>query len=294
MKPRRTVLVIGLVGGGLVAGFGLKSVLADGIPATNPLYYAGTLTEGGTPVNGPRDITVNLWSAQTGGTMLCQTLATGQTMANVTNGRFRIALDPSCKTAINQNSGTWVEVIDSATSLGRAPIGAVPYAVEADRASGAAGALATQVVPTGAVMFFNLSSCPSGWSDLPAAQGRYVVGLDTGGTLAATVGSPLSDMENRAVGQHGHSISDPGHNHGGATGGVANWTGNTDPTFDFTSTGAACTRALMYGNPDGCYNSFSAHNHSIASSVTGVTVANAGAVAGTNAPYVEFRICQKN
>jgi hypothetical protein len=58
----------------------------------------------------------------------------------VTNGRFRIPLAASCKPAINANPNAYVEVIDGANSLGRAPIGAVPYAVEADHAVNATNA----------------------------------------------------------------------------------------------------------------------------------------------------------
>jgi hypothetical protein len=146
MNGRQAALGIGLAGFGLVVGFGLKTVLASGIPDTNPLYYAGTLTESGAPVSGTRDITVNLWSAPVGGTMLCQSLATGATPAQVTNGRFRIALDASCKTAINQNKNVSVEIYDGTTSLGRVAVGAVPYAVEADHAVSASTASNAPIV----------------------------------------------------------------------------------------------------------------------------------------------------
>ncbi len=58
----------------------------------------------------------------------------------VINGRFRIALDGSCKPAINANPDVYVELLDGTTSLGRSKIGAVPYAVEADHAVSAANA----------------------------------------------------------------------------------------------------------------------------------------------------------
>lgn len=115
--------------GGLL---GIRAVLADGIPSANPLYYSGTLSEGGQLVTGTRAITINLWpDGTTQGTPLCQTVTS---TAPIVSGRFRIPLVSSCKTAINQNNSAWVEVIDGATSLGRAPIGAVPYAVESDHA----------------------------------------------------------------------------------------------------------------------------------------------------------------
>jgi hypothetical protein len=158
MNRRRVLLMVGVAAGAMAAGFGLRSVLAVGIPDTNPLYYAGTLTESGQPVTGMRDITVNIWSAATGGTMLCQTAAAATTAAQVVNGRFRIALAAACKTALNQNNDTWVEVIDGITSLGRAPIGAVPYAVEADHAASATTVSALAAGPVaGGLMVFNPS-----------------------------------------------------------------------------------------------------------------------------------------
>jgi len=47
-------------------------------------------------------------------------------------------------------------------------------------------------IPSGAVIFFNLASCPQGWRELTSARGRYIVGLPAGGTLGATVGTALS------------------------------------------------------------------------------------------------------
>ena len=59
-------------------------------------------------------------------------------------------------------------------------------------------------VPSGAVMFFNLSSCPSGWTEMTDARGRAIVGLPARGTLAGTAGSELSDLENR---EHTHDVA---------------------------------------------------------------------------------------
>jgi hypothetical protein len=60
-------------------------------------------------------------------------------------------------------------------------------------------------IPTGAVMFFSLSGCPAGWSPYAAAQGRYVVGGSS--SIGSTVGTALSSLENRPVGQHTHTAS---------------------------------------------------------------------------------------
>jgi hypothetical protein len=131
MKRRRIAAAAGLTALGALGGFAVKA-LADGIPSPTPLSYSGTLTENGQLVNGTRAITINVWpDATTTGTPLCQTVAS---TANVVSGRFRVPLVSNCKSVINQNNNAYVEVIDGATSLGRALVGAVPYAVEADHA----------------------------------------------------------------------------------------------------------------------------------------------------------------
>jgi hypothetical protein len=132
MNARLTMMIpLATMAGGAVLGYAFH-VRADGIPDSNPLYYTGTLTESGQLVSGQRAITVNVWSdGTTPGAPLCQTVAS---TAQVVGGRFRIALSSSCKDAVNKDNNAWVEVIDGATSLGRAKIGAVPYAVEADHA----------------------------------------------------------------------------------------------------------------------------------------------------------------
>lgn len=127
-------------------------------------------------------------------------------------------------------------------------------------------------VPRGMVSFFNLAACPSGWTALVAAEGRYVVGKPAAGTLAGTVGTALTDLENRPVGQHNHTITDPGHNH---TFNGASSSGGASPT----------------ATPQGFLN-FSAV--ATANNSTGISINNAGAVAGTNAPYIQLLACQKN
>ncbi len=123
-------------------------------------------------------------------------------------------------------------------------------------------------VPSGFVGFFNLASCPNGWTELTSARGRYLVGLPSGGTLASTAGTALTNLENRAVGAHAHTVTDPGHSHTysssvGTSGASNGWTGQA--TSAQTSTG-----------------------------MTGITIGNAGSVAGTNAPYIQLLVCQKD
>jgi hypothetical protein len=128
-------------------------------------------------------------------------------------------------------------------------------------------------VPAGAVMFFNLPSCPQGWSELTTARGRYVVGLPSGGTLGAQLGTPLTNLENRPVGQHTHTISDPGHTHSINTG------NDNTVNNNCVQTGAnSCNQGPRNTNSAG----------------TGISIQNTGTTAGTNAPYIQLLVCQKS
>jgi hypothetical protein len=61
--------------------------------------------------------------------------------------------------------------------------------------SGAIDAKCLQTIPSGAVMFFDLASCPDGWTELTDARGRYIIGLQQGGTLKGTQGTALNNLE---------------------------------------------------------------------------------------------------
>jgi hypothetical protein len=147
------------------------------------------------------------------------------------------------------------------------------------------------LVPSGAVMFFNLETCPSGWHELQEAQGRYLVGLTDGGTLSATVGTALSDSEDRPVGLHTHGINDPGHSHSIYD------PGHTHGMGEVAVSGSA------HGDLNGAPNWLSLYTRSTYRSTTGisinsstsrVTVQDAGTVSGTNAPYLQLLVCEKD
>ncbi len=146
------------------------------------------------------------------------------------------------------------------------------------------------LVPSGAVMFFNLESCPSGWHELTEARGRYLVGLTDRGTLAGTVGTALSDLENRAVGKHTHDITDAGHSHG-----------VTDPGHSHNVHWLPLGGTRL-GDEDGdrflrFYNIHTGNAQigiSINDHTTDITIMDAGSVDGTNAPYIQFLVCVKD
>jgi hypothetical protein len=142
----------------------------------------------------------------------------------------------------------------------------------ADGGGGTAGAPGIDATaPAGAVMFFNLAACPTGWDELTTAQGRYIVGKNAGGTLNAPVGNALTGPENRATGQHTHPTVD--HTHSYTFAGFGSVT---------VQSGSGATAAPA---------------SSVTSGTTGpgtVTVNSpAGSVAGTNAPYIQLLACEK-
>jgi len=119
-------------------------------------------------------------------------------------------------------------------------------------------------VPQGTIAAFN-SVCPSGWTEFTSAQGRYIVGNPSGGTLAATVGTALTNSENRATGSHTHPIQDTAGNSLGTSG--AGGTATLEFTQDSTGDG------LLW---------------------SAVAPASPNNIAGTNAPYVQYLVCIKD
>lgn len=116
-------------------------------------------------------------------------------------------------------------------------------------------------VPTGGIVYFN-SACPSGWSEYTPLQGRYAVGVPSGGSVGTQVGTALTNAENRPAGQHSHGFNDYFYNQ---------------------TTGGYDTGATSMPYPTGSLTSISNNTDS-----------GTGLVAGTNAPYVQLRACSKD
>jgi hypothetical protein len=130
---RNRRIVVGLttliIGAGL--GYAVRSARAAGIPATKALSYSGTLEDSGGPVTGTHNVQVTLYDAATAGNQLCQAASAPIAIAS---GRFTVLLPDACTTAAGANQNIWVDVFVDGADTGRTPIGAVPYAVEANHA----------------------------------------------------------------------------------------------------------------------------------------------------------------
>ena len=143
------------------------------------------------------------------------------------------------------------------------------------------GSLLTGIsgIPAGLVSFFNLTSCPTGWTELTTARGMYIVGLPLSGTLAGSSGTALTNLESRPVGQHNHSASQGTHAH----------------SILVAGSGALGTRWVV-GNGGYTNSGWDLGQGELTSVVSSgpITIGNAGSVAGTNAPYIQLLACQKS
>jgi hypothetical protein len=210
-KPRVLVAAFGVMGALTAAAvLYVTRAGAGGIPATGALVYSGVLEDAnGAPITGSKEIRLDLYDAATAGMVQCTVT---QTVA-LANGHFQIPLPDTCTQAVQARPDLWIQVTVGGESLGRTKLGAVPYAVEAASASNAVGQLGTQIVPAGAVMAFDLTACPAGWTALADAQGRVIVGTAAGLARNAKVGADQVTLTAAQMPAHTHTVNDPGHAH---------------------------------------------------------------------------------
>jgi hypothetical protein len=124
---------------------------ATGVPAQQPLVYAGTLTDtDGKLLTGKKNFQLQLWDAASGGAVRC---ATDSTPLELAAGRFQITLPDTCTAAVRDSADLWCEILVDGASFGRLKLGAVAYALEAASAVEAKGALNDRigVLETGAL-----------------------------------------------------------------------------------------------------------------------------------------------
>jgi hypothetical protein len=152
MKNKRSVLVMSglavLVAAAFGSGYWASRARAAGVPASMAMTYSGVLTDaGGTPLTGSKMVLFQLYDVATGGTAQC---TVGPTALTLSAGAFQLPLPDTCASAVHSMPNLWAEVFVDNQTFGRSKLGAVPYALEADSASNAVGALAQAVakIPT--------------------------------------------------------------------------------------------------------------------------------------------------
>jgi hypothetical protein len=108
-------------------------VWAGGVPGDDALRYAGTLEGADGPLIGDHFIEVKFWHDAKSETEPAD-CTTGSKKIAVRNGHFSMPLPAACRDAVTRYPELFVEVSVGGASLGRAKLGAVPYALEAEHA----------------------------------------------------------------------------------------------------------------------------------------------------------------
>lgn len=195
---------------------------------------------------------------------------------NVVNGDRAYTVDTGKRW--NRTGGAWVlqtiEGVSDSIQTGTTVlnVGTITDGEYLKRDGGniVSAAVAGGGVPAGMIAAFN-AACPSGWTELTAARGRVIVGVPASGTLAATVGTALTDAQDKSVTptftgtpftdiiNHTHPVTDPGHTHvitelrdattGGVTTNIA-LTADTSSTIGTKVTGSRTT-GITTANPVG-------------------------------------------
>ena len=128
-------------------------------------------------------------------------------------------------------------------------------------------------LPAG-IIVFTAGACPATWTEYAAAQGFAVVGLVAGGTAAGTVGTALTNLQDKT---HSHTYTDVV-NHVHLQTAPTGQTGAQDSfTRDASTTGSSNT-ALSSANPTG----------GVATGTT-ATKATSDVIA-----YIQLRACSKD
>lgn len=124
--------MVGALASALVIGLALGVAVADRRTTAPPLVYAGTVLDGDAPVaDGDHDIGIALFADVSGGTALC-TIAPAAIATTL--GHFSLPVSAAeCGAAVQAEEELYVELSVDGTTLPRARIGAVPYAVRAER-----------------------------------------------------------------------------------------------------------------------------------------------------------------
>lgn len=267
----------------------------------NVMPVQGVLSDSSNmPLSGDQTVQFTIYDAATGG----NSLFAESHVLSLSNGTFTAQLGSVQTLDLSIFRGDvylGVKVGSDAEMTPRLKFGTVPFAAYAQECAS---------VPAGAVMFFNLASCPAGWTEFAALTGRVPVGAG-GGTLGATMGTALGNQGARTITEvpaHKHVINPPAtntstngaHNHGGATGG-----GNLG--VDLSNGGYSTSYvqgAASNGTPDLNRTApVDSHTHSITTDGSHYHSVDIdpfdSEITGTSAvdvtmPYVQLRACVKN
>ena len=230
MKLLRTVLL-------LLISFSSRAFAACSIPAGNEgdVLYSSTyhvmqycngsswIAMGSLPSPSYGTLTTNDFCiASNSTTIACNTASTG-------TGSVVLSASPTLSGTITGGtfSGTHTGDGSGLTNIGTASLGGITGSPSSTTYLAGDGTWSTPsgggaTIPSGAVIAFNLASCPSGWSALASAVGRPIIGVgtypansDADGsnasttyTLAGTGGNEDITLSTGQLPPHSHTVTD--------------------------------------------------------------------------------------
>jgi hypothetical protein len=334
-----------LAGGGGVAG---------AVPTS--FSFTGRLADGGVPVDGNVTLDLALYDVASGGSSLWSE----SHAAVADNGLVSVAMGGQAALDPGDFAGgdLWLAVsVDGQALTPRLQIRSVPYAMRAEVCDSAdtlgtlepadvqevldsscsVGSAIRDISPTGTVtcepvvgvpggaIAFFAGSCPGGWTEYTALQGRMPMGMPAGTTVGTTVGTALTSSATTrtidTVAAHTHTVTPSAASISVATSGSHNHTASSD------TTGSAHTHELWV-EPFGGYGTYgvsgvvnstggeyaggianstgSGHTHGVTVNTTNSSHShtmnyatfNSGstgtATVDVTMPYIRLRACQKN
>jgi hypothetical protein len=291
---------------------------------SHQLGYSGRLLDStGAPVtDGDYDMAFRLYNVAAGGSSLHTETRSAIDAVAVLDGHFYVVLGsgstlPDLAAA---QDALYLEIeVEGETLSPRHRITAAPWALAAPTAGDA--------IPSGAVMFFNLTSCPPGWSSFNAAQGRTIVGTPNGGSLRGGTDTRLSDQGRNVItdvpthvhavdppstvttttGSHYHAVNPPNtttSNSGAHSHEVTVATGGTGPVSPTVAAGSSFNQtgkisqapAHSHTVDIGEFNTRSAGDHHHNVDILQFNSSAAGVAGGVDVtmPYVQLLACEKD
>jgi hypothetical protein len=281
------VLFAGALAGGLLSRVLPAFAATPTAAATDLIPFHAHLERDASPYTQEVALTLTIYDDPSAGTP--KYAETFPKVAPSTDGDFTVTLGVSGVNPLNNLPLKLSSVLASNN-------GALYVSISVDDGSGAvvlngrqrllSAPYATNGVPPGAVMFFNLSACPSGWQTMTQAQGRTLVGMQPSGTLGFAVGNAFADKEARA---HSHLVNDHAHSVGNTTGtylfGGITWYGNGGLVSN--------SQGLLGVDTDCCGQILGQqHYHTVGptSTASGLTTLPTNDVV----PYLQLLACQKD
>lgn len=192
----------------ILTSFLLTISLSADVP--HLVRFQGKVTnKAGAPLTGDYRITVRIYDAETGGTLLW---SESQTPVPVNNGVFTILMGNVTALDLPFDEPYWlsIEVNNDGEMEPRQQITSVGYAIYAEKAKAIDN---VSIIPQGAAIIWFDSTCPNGYSRVAALDGKFLV---AGANYSPAAGG--SNTHTHGAG----SYSGPSHSHSysGTTGGA--------------------------------------------------------------------------